>query len=169
MMCFSFVFWWWMMENKCKITGFNNLVLPVDSAQFVYLCRKKCNSVACHAHDNAKLNSEKICEKHTVEMLQELRVQTRDRSIKSPRGVGKQKETQESSTHKKKINKQVWSAFSATDSGRKLQVVLVFMPRIWKQAHNVWRQDWLFRSWCMMTRHRLHPIFSIVGCTVIFL
>ena len=50
--------------------------------------------------------------------------------------------------HTKKINKQGWSAFSATHSGRKLQVVLGFRAaRIWKQAHNVWRQDWLLPSW----------------------
>ena len=60
MMCFSFVFWWWWWwRTSARWRGSIISSCSVDSAQFVYLCRKKCNSVACHAHDNAKVNSEK--------------------------------------------------------------------------------------------------------------
>ena len=80
------------------------------------------------------------------------------RKYQKPERCGKtERNTGKLHTHIKKINQQVWNAFSATDSGRKLQVVLVFVPRIWKQAHNVWREDWLLQSWLHDDQAKVTP------------
>ena len=134
-----------MMENKCKISRFNNLILPCWQcsirlllSKIVHSCSMSCsrqrivelwkNLRKTHSGDVARNKSSDSWRKY----------QKPERRGKTERNTGK--------LHTKN-NKQVWSAFSATDSGRKRQVGLVFVPRIWKQAHNVWRQDWLLQSW----------------------